>query len=226
MASNERLLLTLQHGDSFFPGGGVAFSWGLETSVAEGHVKSSKSLQDFIRGQLQSRWATCDRPALVSAHRSRDSLEEVAFLDDALDALALSREMREGGRRAGGALINVHARLGTPGADDYRIRIRSGVAPGQLAVVQGLVWAGVGLDEDAASAVSAYSMCVGFVGAAVRLGLIGHIDGQSILKRSRKLIVAALSRDVPPFAEATATTPDAEIAMMRHEVGPVRMFAN
>jgi len=226
MSSARSLLLALQHGDSFFPGGGVPFSWGLETSVAEGHVTSLDDLRDFVRGQLQGRWATCDRPALVSTHRCGRSLADVASIDADLDAMALSREMRHGGRRAGGALLNVHARLGTPLADDYKAYVRGGRAPGQLAVVQGLVWRGVGLDEETASAVSAHTMCVGFVGAAVRLGLIGHIDGQVVLRESRESIDTILADPPVPFDAATATAPAAEIAMMRHEVGAVRMFAN
>lgn len=224
--TGDPLLIVLQHGDSFFPSGAISFSWGLETLVAEHTVTSAADVHRLVEGQLACRWATCERSALVGAYRAADALDEVVRIDNQLDALALSREMRQGGRRAGGALLSVHVSLATPRAGDYRALVRAGDAPGQLAVVQGLVWRGAGLDERTASALSGYTTCVGFVGAAIRLGLIGHVDGQRILTQTRLLLSQLLAEPPPLFDEASAYTPAAEIAMMHHEVGQVRMFAN
>lgn len=226
MTSEAVLAAALQHGDSFFPSGAIPFSWGLETLAAEGRLESAADVGRFVEGQLTSRWGTCDRPALVAAHRAADALDEVANVDNELDALALSREMREGGRRAGGALLDVHSSLGTPRAGAYRDLVRAGEAPAQLAAVQGLVWRGAGLTEAAACAVSAHLACTGFVGAAIRLSLIGHIDGQRILSKMRPVICRLLSAPVLTFDMVSSYVPAAEIAMMRHETGRVRMFAN
>jgi urease accessory protein len=226
MTGNALLLAALQHGDSFFPSGTIPFSWGLETLAAEGALGSAADLRRFIEGQLTARWATCDRPALVAAYHAADALDEVADVDNKLDSLALSRELREGGRRAGGALLDVHSSLGTPRAGAYRDTVRDGKAAGQLAAAQGLVWRGAGLSEAAACAVSAHVACVGFVGAAIRLSLIGHIDGQGILAELRPLICRLLAEPAVPFGMVSAYVPAAEIAMMRHETSRVRMFAN
>ena len=96
----------------------------------------------------------------------------------------------------------------------------------QAEAVQGLVWRGVGLTEEAACAVSAHVACTGFVGAAIRLSLIGHKDGQRILSKMRPVICSLLSAPVLTFDMVSSYVPAAEIAMMRHETGPVRMFAN
>jgi urease accessory protein len=226
MAGEAALLAALQHGDSFFPSGTISFSWGLETLVAEGAVKSAADVRRFIEGQLTSRWATCDRPALVATYRAADALDEVANVDNRLDILALSREMREGGRRTGGALLNVHSSLNTPQAGAYRDLVRTGRAPGQLAAVQGLVWRGVKLGEEAACAISAHVVSTGFVGVAIRLGLISHIAAQRILAGMRLVICKLLAEPILPFDMASAYMPVAEIAMMRHETSQVRMFAN
>lgn len=225
MGADAELLAALQHGDSFFPGGTVSFSWGLETSVAEGAVACAGDLSRFIEGQIRCRWASCDRPAIVASYRAK-TLAHVARIDDELDALALPREMRDGGRRAGGALLDVHASLRTPKAARYRDLVRAGGAPGQLAIVQGLVWRGIGMSEEAAAAVSGHIVCVGFVGAAIRLGLIGHVDGQTMLSEMRAILAALLAEPAVPFEQVNAYVPAADIAMMRHEAGPVRMFAN
>lgn len=224
--ADEALLAALQHGDSFFPSGAFSFSWGLETLIAEGAIKSAVDVRCFVEGQLTSRWATCDRLALVATYRAADALDEVANVDNKLDILALSREMREGGRRAGGALLDVHNSLNTPRAGAYRDLVRTGQAPGQLAAVQGLVWHGVKMSEEAACAISAHVVCTGFVGVAMRLGLISHVAAQRILTGMRPVICKLLAEQILPFDMASAYMPAAEIAMMRHETSRVRMFAN
>ena len=89
MSGEAAFLAALQHGDSFFPSGTFSFSWGLETLVADGAVESAADVRRFVEGQLTSRWATCDRLALVAAYRAADELDEVADVDDKLDVLAL-----------------------------------------------------------------------------------------------------------------------------------------
>src|SRR5688572_13441511 len=70
MTNLPEFLTLLQHGDSFFPSGAFASSWGLETLHADGKVTDTASLTHFITGQLRLRWACCDRPALITAHRA------------------------------------------------------------------------------------------------------------------------------------------------------------
>jgi urease accessory protein len=226
MVEPATLLTALQHGDSFFPGGSVAFSWGLETLCHEGLVRDAAQLEAFVGAQLRFRWNVCDRPALCAAFAAMPDLAAVGEADLALEALSLPREAREGSRRAGAALLGVHARLGTAGAAEYRERVRSGASPGHLPVVQGLAWSGLDLPLDAACAVAAHGLCVAMLGAAVRLGVAGHIDAQRILAAQRPLIAALLAEPALPLAEAGAATLAADIAMMRHESGPVRLFAN
>src|SRR5919106_3763265 len=217
MAGEAALLAALQHGDSFFPSGTISFSWGLETLIADGAIKSAADVRRFVEGQLTARWATFDRPALVATYRAADALDEVADVDNKLDILALSREMREGGRRAGGALLDVHNSMNTPRAGAYRDLVRTGQAPGQLAAVQGLVWHGVKVSEELACAISAHVVCTGFVGVAMRLGLISHVEAQGILTGMRPVICKLLAEPTLPFDMASAYMPAAEIAMMRHE---------
>jgi urease accessory protein len=226
MTADAALLAALQHGDSFFPSGTFSFSWGLETLIADGAVGSAADVRRFVEGQLTSRWTLCDRPALVAAYRVADELDEVANVDNNLDVLALSRELREGGRRAGGALLNVHSSVNTPQASAYRELVRAAAAPGQLAAVQGLVWRGVGVSEETACAMSAHVICTGFVGVAIRLGLISHIAAQRILTEVRHVICELLAEPTLSFDMVSTYVPAAEIAMMRHETSPVRMFMN
>jgi urease accessory protein len=221
----ETLLASLQNADSFFPGGGIAFSWGLETLIADGLVQGAEQVSLFVEGQLEQRWAQCDRVALVAAYRAVDMVE-IQRIDRELEAMTLALELREGSRRAGGSLLAVHERLGTPGAAQYRPCIRAGEAHGHLPVVQGYLWRAAGLSEASAQAASAHTFCVGLLGAALRLGAIGHIHGQDALIRLRPRMAALIAQPVPDVEEMYTCTPAAEIAAMRHEVQTSRLFAN
>jgi urease accessory protein len=219
-------LILLQYGDSFFPSGAVSFSWGLETLCADGCIAAAPQVSSFLHGQLRHRWATCDRPAMVAAHRAAEDLETIARLDRLLDAQTLADELRDGSRRCGGALLAVHEKLGTPGAEPYRALVRSRDALGHLAAVQGLVGRGVGLTLSACEVLSAHTLCVGLLGAALRLGVIGHLDAQRNLQKARDAIAGILAVPAPGLETISAFTPAAEIAVMRHETAQTRLFAN
>jgi len=226
MRDLTNLLGALQHGDSFFPSGSVSFSWGLETLYADRKVTSAAQLAGFIEGQLRHRWATCDAYALAAAFRAERQLDRIAAVDEIVEAMTLAFELREGSKRAGVSLLNVHAKLNTPGAAEYRERVRMRVAHGHLPVVQSMLWRAVGMSEETCRAVSAHTVCTGLVGAALRLGMIGHLDAQKVLLQVRPVLEDLLKLE-PGDAEAIhAYTPQAEIAAMRHEMQDSRLFAN
>ena len=222
---NTRLLM-LQHGDNFFPTGGVSFSWGLEGLCDDGELSGSDALFQFVVGQLRARWAGVDRPIVVAAHRSAFNLMKIVQLDDLLDALTLSREFREASRKLGGALLAMHRRLQTDGAQAYFEAGKKRSLWPHLAIAQGMLWRRLGLQEEAAAAISGYVFCVTFLSAAIRLGLIGHTQSQSFLTDLRKEIAIILETPPPDMQDIGAFTPHADIASMRHETKHARLFSN
>ena len=226
MPETQSLLGALQFADSFFPSGSIAFSWGLETLRADAEVVSAAQVTQFLEGQLVHRWATFDAPVLVAAMRANGRLDRLADLDDLVEAMTLATELREGSRRAGASLLKVHAGLGTPGAAEYREALAQRKVRGHLPVVQGMLWKATGLSEEACRAVSAHTLCTGIVGAALRLGMIGHLDAQKALLQVRPALVELLRLPAQEAEEMYAYTPHAEIAAMRHEVQDSRLFAN
>ena len=227
MNDDLALLLSLQHGDSFFPTGSVAFSWGLEGLCRDGLVRDSDDVLGFIQGQVLGRWATCDLPAVLAAYRARGNLAQVAAVDAALDAITLPLHLREGSCRCGAAMLGVHDKLGTAAAGPYRRMVRSGIVPGHLAIVQGLLWFHLGVSESSVAAISAHAATVSMLGAAIRLSVVGHIDAQRILATARQAIVEILAN--PPSSDVDTFSsygPAAEISIMRHETRDSRLFFN
>lgn len=225
-------LSALQHADSFFPSGGVSFSQGLETLYTDREVKDADTLAVFVEGQLLHRWRPFDAPALVLAHQSSADLNALVEIDAAFEAMSLATELREGSRRAGGALLSVHEKLGTTQASAYRQRIAHKTAFGHLPIAQGLVWGCCGISVNDTRAISAHLLCTGLVSAALRLGLIGHLDAQRVLLRVRPVLIDLLDdawpdlNSVEDLFDFSAYTPATEIAVMRHETHDARLFAN
>ncbi len=219
-------LAALQFGDSFFPSGAVSFSLGLETLRADGLAEDGVGVRDFLEDQVAERWARHERAFLAAAYDASGDWPAVAAIDDLLEAMTLPRELREGSRKGGAALLGVHARLGTPGAAAYRQRLRDGGACGHLAVVQGVVLAGAGLSLARAEAVALHGLCVTVLGAALRLGAIGHLEAQAVLRDMRPTMAAVLAGPAPGLFEARAYAPLADVAAMRHERADARLFVN
>ncbi|ODS03346.1 hypothetical protein AUC71_10190 [Methyloceanibacter marginalis] len=74
---------------------------------------------------------------------------------------------------------------------------------------------------------SAHAATVGLLGAAVRLGIVGHLDAQRILTKAHaviKNIVANLPAS--DLDQLLSYAPAAEIAAMRHETRDARLFFN
>ncbi|MDT7849721.1 urease accessory UreF family protein [Methylophilus sp. VKM B-3414] len=224
--SSDSLFITLQHADSFFPSGATSFSWGLETLCNEKTIQSSFDLNTYIEGQLRGRWITCELPGLIAAYRARGDLEAVARVDKELHVLSLTKEFRTGAERAGSGLLTTHAKLGTPHAEEYKKLVKSLKAPGQLSAVQGLLWFGVGLTEHQAAVLSGYSFCSAFVSAAIRLGLIGYVDSQIIIKNMHEISSHLLSQPLVQLEELHSYIPETDIAVMRHETADSRLFFN
>ncbi len=223
------LLNVLRHGDSFFPSGAVAFSYGLESLSSDGSVNSFEHIEEFIHSQLYGRWAGLDRACLVSAHTAcldQVDIKRLIEIDHIMDAATLPSLLREGSLRAGAAILGVHTKLKTPGVTEYREYILSGNALGHLAVSQGACFSGSGLSVVETEVISAHTLVVGLASAAIRLGIIGHIESQSLISLMGTEIEKIISLPAPEIEEAWCFSPVSDIAVMKHEVSEGRLFSN
>ncbi len=189
-------LALMQYGDSAYPAGGFAFSWGVEGLAADGLLDGRQDLEDFIWEYLRFRWNSMDRPLLARGYRD-DTPQAVAAVDHFAEVSTASEPMRDGSRRAGRALLGVSARRGGPLSVAYRALLATDSCLGHLPVTQAVVF---------------------------RDGSIGHIEAQEALQTARptlaELLMRPLSEDVVP----SSFTPLIDIAVSRARSRPVRMF--
>ncbi|WP_257164993.1 urease accessory protein UreF [Bradyrhizobium sp. SRS-191] len=223
MFDRGEALALLQLGDSAFPAGGFAFSWGIEGLAADGLLSDRDDLDRVIADHLAQRWASMDRILLRRAWRAADS-DAIAAVDRLAEATTPSAEMREGSRRAGRALLGVWVKLAGRLSVSYRARVSADPRLGHLAVVQAITGRDAGLSLDAAELVSGWTLITGLASAAVRLGLIGHIDSQQSLARARALLADLLADAPDDDAMPSSFTPFIDIAVSRGPLRAVRMF--
>jgi urease accessory protein len=219
------LLTILQHADSAFPSGSFAFSNGVEGLAAINAPLDRSGLRDIVAMVLQHRWATSDRVAVMRAHRAGENFDELAVLDQAVEAATLSEPLRSGSKRNGNALLAAHTRLGTPGAGELRAQVTAEKLHGHLPVVQGFLWRAHGMTGSDAMTVSGYTTASGLIAAAVRLGRIGAVEAQAVLAALLPTI-AALSTPVAPDARIESFLPWVDAAASRQAHAHLRLFAS
>jgi urease accessory protein len=217
-------LALMQYGDSAYPAGGFAFSWGVEGLAADGWIRGAADLAAAMREHLSQRWNSMDRPLLARGYRA-ETLLELQDVDRDVEAATLSSEMREGSRRAGRALIGVAARRKGPLAIGYRASFAADECWGHLPVAQAIAYRDAGLELASAEIVSGWALISGLVSAATRLGLIGHVEAQDCLDAARRVLAELLSEPCPEDSVPSSFTPLIDIAVSRGRARAARLFA-
>lgn len=208
------LIAALQFGDSAFPSGGFAFSWGLETALRDGRVDRA-GLPLWIEAELLDRWARFDRVAIAGAWCGAPDRAEADRVEadwaEAVDAAHWAEATRLRSLEAGAALLAAARRLG----------LEPLPRAAHLPLAQAAVFRAAGLGLESALAVSAHHAARGLASAAVRLNAIGAVAAQGLLLALRP----ALERAAVPPAPGTplaSFAPLSDIAMLRPR--PDRLF--
>lgn len=215
----------LLHADPAFASGAASFSGGLETLVADGLVRDADGLAAAMADAVRLRWNPLDRVLLVRSHGAADDDARLA-VDREAELSILGAAARAASRRAGLALLGTWARLGDADATRYRGVARATAHAGHLPVAQGLVFRAQRVPLADAEALACWALLSGYASGAVRLGLIGHRAAQRALLDARTLADALLAVPVAPDAIPHAFTPVHDIAVERHALADLTLFAS
>ncbi len=220
------MLHALWQADGAFPSGSFAFSYGMEGAIALRQGMQADELARLVAAVLRQRWSSFDRVALLRARRAGGDIRTIAAIDHEVEAGTPVAPLRAGSRRNGASFLAAHARIGHELAACLRDAVRKGDCLGHIAVMQGAVWSAMDLDETLAQLTSGYTVASGLITAAVRLGAIGVLQGQAILRDCLPLIERLGAEPVAETAEMESFIPFMDIASARHEHADLRLFAN
>ncbi|WP_118132934.1 urease accessory protein UreF [Oceanicella sp. SM1341] len=216
------LLLALRLGDSGFPGGGFAFSWGLETALRDGRT-DRRALGDWIGSEIDLRWVPFDAPALAGGWRASGA---AALADWAarVDECHWAEAPRRASHEAGMALLTATAAMALPSAAALREAAATGRLRAHLPVMQGALWRAAGLDLPTALALSGLGAARGLASAAVRLGALGAIGAQALIAGLEPRIARAAAGPPPEGALPEGFPAVSDVALLRP--APDRLFVN
>ena len=225
----DPLLVSLQLTDSAFPSGLYTLSQGLEGFAQEGAV-GPEGLGELLADLLRHGIGPSDSTALALAHEAacRADWAVVTEVDLRLRAAKLSRESRASAVRTGRQVLDLACEVfPSEAVRAYAEALARGEAPGNLAVVSGVVQAGLGVPRRQAVAADLFACCAAFAGAALRHGLTDHRRAQVLLRRAAPVLESvvdeALRRELADLGGCIPTT---DALAGRHERAEARLFAN
>jgi len=221
-------LTLLQLSDSFFPSGLYTMSNGLETLFDEKRVLSEGDVYDFLDVVLEQQLGPADSVALSNAYDCAmdGDISGIIQCDDVLYSMKLVQESRAASCRAGSQMIKCISALSSSNLlESYSEKISKNESPGTHPVVAGVCSFVMGVKKGQARQMMMYGFCVSVTGAALRLGMIDHIQSQKILHKIKPKILQTLEK----FANAKINdcwqfSPNYDLIQMTHEKKFSKMF--
>lgn len=223
----EDLLHIMQLSDSFFPTGMYTMSNGLETLFYQNKIRGMEHLQTLIESCMKMQIGVADCIALGNTidAANASAIKSVIEIDQTLYAMKLVREIREASIRSGIQLINCIDLFTKDNLlNKYKTVIKQKKASGVYPVALGVVSSIFGISKRNASQILLYTFAVSLVGAALRLGMINHNEGQAIIHTLKPTINVVSENVNKPLREMWQFFPALEIAQMVHERIESKMF--
>lgn len=222
------LIHLLQAGDSFYPTGSYAHSFGLEGLVQEGAVRDRATLRDFLFLSALPALRHAELPLAAHAWRAFavpdwPRLGELCVLSSALKTAREARLASENiGRQRAELVANLHA---APLAQEFLRRAAAENWPHSAAVSAALEGRVAGAPLQAVLAGVCYASLAAMISAAMKILRLGQNGAQSLLTealaRTPALIATA---EHTPLEEIGWFNPWLDIAAARHEAADARMF--
>ncbi len=224
--NNDKLFYLLQLAGGTFPTGGFSQSWGLETYVEEGIITDSVQLQSFLVTYLHQVLQDFEGPAYCQAHDLAAAADETGLrrLEEVLWAMKLTQETRDASVRMGKALLRISSQI----LEDPFLHAYYRNAPGgriSYPLAYGLLVARLQIPKQDGLRAYLFSSVNGVVQSGIKLIPLGITQAQQLLAWLHPLMEeVAAAASLPEKAELASFFPALDIASMRHEVLPTRLY--
>jgi urease accessory protein len=208
--------------DSGFPSGGFAHSAGLEAAVQHGHVVDAAGVLAFARQSL----AQCGRSALPLVTAAHERKAEIAELDELCDVFLSNPIANRASRAQGRALLTAIERS-FPLADTASIsaRVRRDAGSGHLAPMFGALLRVLDVDLTDTQRAFVYIAARAVSSSAVRLGLVGAYEAQTIQARLTPYVDTVIREcGALPHHDIAQTAPLIDLFQSTHDRLYSRLF--
>jgi urease accessory protein len=219
----------LQLSDSFFPTGMYATSNGLEALFYAKKIKHPNELRNIIKVYLEHQIGPTDCAALGNSYEyvKKNDLKGVIEVDRITFSMKLVQEIRETSTRAGTQLLKCLSYFIADNEmlNKYLQSIKNLQAYGVYPVALAIASASLNISKRRAGLMMIYAFSVSMVGAALRLGMLQHFDGQKIIHELKPDIVEIVNDNIDrPITGMWQFAPGIDIFQIAHERMPSKMF--
>jgi len=225
----EQELGGMQLSDSFFPTGIFATSNGLEFLFTEKKIQNMTDVIEMIRINIIQQMGPSDCVALANAFDSanKHDFDKVIEADNIVFATKSIKEIRDASVRSGVQLIKCVSEFVKDDEilNQYKNNIIKNKACGIFPVAFAICCNALKIKKEKSMTMLLYGFTVGVVGAALRLGLIQHFEGQKIIHSIKPII----SQTIKEYSNKTLYemwqfAPQVDIIQMSHEKMDSKMF--
>ena len=228
MNTDSSDLTLMQLSDSFFPSGLYTMSNGLETIFDEKRATSQNDIFDFLQITLEQQLGPADSVALSNAYdcATNNDLLGIMKSDDILHSKKLIQESRAASCRSGSQMMKCISAISPHNLlEQFSEKIAKNESPGMHPVVIGVCSFVMGVKKEQAKQMMMYGFCVSVTGAALRLGLIDHIQSQKILHEIKPKIQQILEKfSDGKINDCWQFSPKYDLFQMTHENKFSKMF--
>lgn len=218
----------LQAGDSFYPTGSYAHSFGLEGLVQENVVRDRATLREFIFRSALPALRQAELPLAAHAWRAfgASDWKAIAELSELSAALKTAKEARQAAENIGRQRAELVAALRADAlAIEYLKRAGEGQWPFSPAISAALEGRVLGAPLPAVLGGVYYASIASLLSAAMKLLRLGQNASQSLLTETLAQAPAVIAAaEQVPLAEIGWFNPWLDIAAARHETADSRMF--
>ena len=219
---NELPWLVWQLSDSAFPSGGFAHSNGLEATLNWGEIRNRLDFIDFTKVALSQTGRNC-LPLVLAAHQETLAFEEI---DELADAMLTNHVANRASRRLGRSLVvSTNRAFRNDHLQILYQTLTTNSSPSHLAPSFGAVCVSLGVDKHKTARLFLFTTLRDLISSAVRLNIVGPIEGQSIQRFLSQLMEDIVQRSIQFGLEDLASTaPALDIFQQTHDRIYSRLF--
>ncbi|HEX7818080.1 MAG TPA: urease accessory UreF family protein, partial [Nitrososphaeraceae archaeon] len=108
---------------------------------------------------------------------------------------------------------------------NYQNAIKNGNATGVYPVSLGVATWSLDIPKNKAGLILLYGFAVSVIGAALRLGILQHLESQQIIHELRPVILESIMKNIErPISNMWQFAPGLDILQMKHEMMDSKMF--
>jgi len=220
----------LQLSDSFFPTGLYTTSNGLELLFYKKNKKLTfNDIFDFIKAYISNQIGPTDCSIIGNVYNciQKNAFSTLIDLDSMYYFMRLIDETRSASIRSGIQLLKCVSSFieDNEYVNFYLKNIKEGSAKGVYPVSFALSCNALNIKKERSGLMLMYGFTISIVGAALRLGILQHYDGQRIIHEMKPIILSNVIKNINrPYSNMWQFIPQLDIIQMHHEQMDSKMF--